>query len=106
MQPDLHQVSWITACIPTLCQASRIIPYVCTGAAFPIGLIDYGLSQERLHNVFNQVLEGREPEWHLKGIPDIQFYRRLHLFLKKWPVSYRTLKQVIGKFYCAIDHNF
>lgn len=82
-----------------------IVPYVYTGAVFPTGLRDYGLSEERLRNVFNQVLEGREPEWHLKGIPEIQFYRQLHPFLKKWPVSYRTSKQAIGTFYCTIDPN-
>lgn len=88
-------------------KASRIIPYVHvnTGAVFPTDLRDYGLSEERLQNVFIQVLEGREPEWRLKGIPEIQFYRQLHPFLKKWPVSYRTSKQAIGKFYCAIDPN-
>ena len=92
-----------------LCQASRITYYIYiyiyTGAVFPTGLRDYGLSEERLQNVFSQVLEGKEPEWRLKGIPEIQFYRQLHPFLKKWPVSYRTSKQAIGKFYCAIDPN-
>lgn len=63
------------------------------------------MSEERLQNVFIQVLEGWEPVWSLKGIPEIKFYRQLHPFLKKWPVSYRTSKQAIGKLYCAIDPN-
>lgn len=94
---------WIT--ILLLYKASKLLPYVYTGAVFPTELRDYGLSEERLQNVFIQALEGREPEWCLKGIPEIQFYRQLHPFLKKWPVSYRTSKQAIGKFYCTIDPN-
>ena len=76
-----------------------------TGAAFPTSLNDYGLNEKLLQVVFNQVLEGREPEWHLKGITEIQFYRELHQFLKKWPVSYRSTKKTIATFYCAIDPN-
>lgn len=30
----------------------------------------------------------------------------LHHFLKNWPVSRRTTKQAIGRFYMAIDSNF
>ena len=76
-----------------------------TGAAFPTSLNAYGLNEKLLQVVFNQVLEGREPEWHLKGIPENQFYRELHQFLKKWPVSYRSTKKTIATFYCAIDPN-
>ena len=76
----------------------------CVGAAvFPRSLNSYGLSEELLTTIFNQVLEGKQPKWHLRGIPEIQFYRELHLFLKKWPVSCKLTKQAIGRFYNAID---
>ena len=44
-----------------------------TGAVLPTSLNDYGLNEELLQVVFNQVVEGREPEWRLKGIPEIKF---------------------------------
>ena len=53
--------------------------------------------------VFNQVAAGKQPKWHLRGIPEIQFYRELHLFLKKWHVSSKSTRQTIGRFYISID---
>ena len=42
----------------------------------------------------------------IRGIPEKKFCVHLHNFLKKWPVSRRTTKQAIGRFYLAIDPNF
>lgn len=88
----IYVVTWKVVCIYA-------------GAVFPTSLNDYGLNEKLLQVVFNQVLEGKEPEWHLKGIPEIQFYRELHKFLKKWPISNRSTKKTIATFYCAIDSN-
>lgn len=76
------------------------------GSVFPSYLKECGLTEELLEQVFNQILEGKEHTWHFKGIPETNFYKELHHFLKKWPVSRRTTKQAIGKFYMAIDTNF
>ena len=63
-------------------------------------------TEELLERIFNQVLEGQNPTWHFKSIPETKFYKELHHFLKKWPVSKRTAKQAIGRFYMAIDPGF
>ena len=75
------------------------------GAIFPAGLEEYGLNEERLYDAFCQVLNGEDLDLHLRVIPEVKFYKELHLFLKKWSVSCRTTKQTIGRFYCAIDPN-
>ena len=70
---------------------------------FPKSLNSYGLNQELLATVFNQVLTGKQPKWRLRGIPEIHFYKELHPFLKKWSVSCKLTKQTIGRFYNSID---
>lgn len=66
---------------------------------------DYGLTEKKLRIAFQKVLKDKEPGWNIKGLPEVQFYKDLHLFLKRWPVSYKTTKQAIAKFYCALDPN-
>ena len=39
----------------------------------------------------------------LKETPTVGFYRELHIFLKKWPVSRALTKVSLGRFYVSID---
>ena len=73
---------------------------------FPKDLSDYGLTEELLSTIFKQVQSGRARSltWYLKGTPIVGFYRHLHPYFKKWPLS-RTTKVAIGKYYTAIDAN-
>ena len=73
---------------------------------FPEELHSYGLDEQTLVSVFQQVQKGKEPlVWSLKGILNNGFYQKLHPFLKKWSVTCGTTKVAIGKFYIAIDRN-
>ena len=66
----------------------------------------YGLTEEILTATFHQVQSGEKSlQWHLTCIPTISFYRSLHCYFKKWPVSSRLSKISLGKFYIAIDAN-
>jgi hypothetical protein len=76
-----------------------------TGPVFPSGLLSYGLNEELLAKVFDQVQNNESPSWHLRGIPDYGFYKDLHQFLKKWPHTRNSSKVSIGKFYSVIDLN-
>ena len=59
-----------------------------------------------LKTVFQQVQSGKRPlKWYLHGIPPKAFYKELHGFLKKWPLTQSTTKVAIGNFYLAIDKN-
>ena len=52
---------------------------------FPEELHYYGLDEDIL-SVFRQVQSGKEPiQWSLKGVPNVNFYQKLHPFLKKGP---------------------
>lgn len=42
-------------------------------------------------------------EWMLKDTPTVGFYRELHTFLRKWPVSRSLTKVAIGRLYVCID---
>ena len=67
---------------------------------FPEELYDYGLDEEVLTSVFDQVQSGKESlQWSLKGVPNVGFY------LQKWSITRGATKVAIGKFYVAIDKN-
>ena len=60
-----------------------------------------------LDSVFKQFQTGDKPlQWCLKGVPNADFYKALHPFLKKWPITRSATKVAIGKFYIEIDRNF
>ena len=72
---------------------------------FPEELCSYGLNEELLAASWRGVQIGEKPKWHLKGIPNIEFYKNLHPFLKFWPVTDSATKVAIGAFYIEIDEN-
>jgi len=39
----------------------------------------------------------------LHGIPNVEFYRKLHSFLKKWEQTYSVTHASVGRFYIYID---
>ena len=41
--------------------------------------------------------------WSLRGIPCVEFYRKLHEFLKKWEKTRSSTKTSIGRLYISID---
>ena len=61
----------------------------------------YGLTVDVLNSAFGK--SDTLHQWSLRGIPDVGFYRKLHQFLKKWPVTRTLSKTAIGKFYLVID---
>ena len=71
---------------------------------FPLRLHGYGLNEELLASVYDQVLNKKNILcWQLKDVPDIGFYQELHPFLKKWSITRGASKISIGRFYIAID---
>ena len=75
--------------------------------SFPEELLSYGLNEDNLLFVFNQVLTGDlHLRWQLKGIPNADFYIKLHPFIKKWPATKDETKVAVGKFYMGIDRSF
>ena len=44
--------------------------------------------------------------WHLEGVPNAEFYVKLHPYLKRWPVTCNASKSAIGSFYIEIDRHF
>ena len=77
--------------------------------AFPTKLLEYGLNEEILSTVFKQVSNGEtELEWSLQMqyvTPTTDFYRQLHLFLKRSSIACHATKTAIGRFYMAIDEH-
>jgi hypothetical protein len=72
--------------------------------SFPSELLHYGLNEDLLMLVFHQVQNNKKSlAWSLKGIPNKDFYQKLHPYLKK--KFSRVTKVSLGKFYIAIDHN-
>ena len=70
--------------------------------AFPKELHSYGLNENTLLVVFDQVQTGDIPlQWQLKGVPNADFYIKLHPFIKKWSVTKNATKVAVGKFYIA-----
>ena len=51
-------------------------------------LSSYGLTVELLSQAFDSAQSGSGKElsssWSLHGVPYVEFYRKLHQFLKKW----------------------
>ena len=71
---------------------------------FPDQLSSYGLTVETLRLAFdNAQSEATSSSWSLRGIPCVEFYRKLHEFLKKWEKTHTSTKTSIGRFYIAID---
>ena len=77
---------------------------------FPEELHHYGLTIEILNKAFqcsqqsaanfNEDVPGK---WSLHGIPNVEFYRKLHPFLKKWEQTRTANKVSLGRFYISID---
>ena len=40
--------------------------------------------------------------WSLHGIPNVEFYRKLNPFLKKWERTHLTTKTSVGRFYITV----
>ena len=74
---------------------------------FPDQLSSYGLTVESLSRAFDCAQSENEEElascWRLRGIPHVEFYRRLHEFIKKWEKTRSLTKISIGRFYISID---
>lgn len=71
---------------------------------FPQVLVAYGLSEELLAQLFEEVLSKKMPlSWCLNVMPNVDFYQTLHPYLKQWHVTCKASKTAIGKFYLAID---
>ena len=74
---------------------------------FPDQLSSYGLTVELLSQAFDSAQSGNEEElsncWSLHGVPYVEFYRKLHGFLKKWEKTRSLIKIAIGRFYISID---
>ena len=69
---------------------------------FPDKITNYGLTYELLSDAVEQ---GARSKWSLHGVPNVEFYRKLHLFLKRWSRTRSLTKTCIGKFYLAIDQH-
>ena len=71
---------------------------------FPEQLTSYGLTAEKLSLAFDHAQsEAVSTCWSLHGIPYVEFYRKLHEFLKKWEKTRTSTKTSIGRFYITID---
>ena len=74
---------------------------------FPDQLSNYRLTIELLSQAFDSAQSGNKEElstcWSLHGVPCVEFYRKLHGFLKKWEKTRSLTKIAIGRFYIAID---
>ena len=111
MEASDSESSWLCTRFVCCISVEIIIIYtfcLLAGFDFPPYLeeCDQNLTVQTFERIFDEVLIGNEPTWHIRGIPEKKFYVHLHHFLKKWPVSRRTTKQAIGRFYLAIDPNF
>ena len=62
----------------------------------------YGLTETKLEEIFLST-ENLGHTWSLSEIPIVGFYRQLHHYLKRWPLSRSATKTMIGKFYISID---
>ena len=64
---------------------------------FPVELMQYGLTLEVLECAIENM------SWSVQEIPNVEFYRKLHYFLKKWDKTRFLTKTCIGKFYLGVD---
>ena len=62
----------------------------------------YGLTETKLEEVFLST-ENLGHTWSLSEIPIVGFYRQLHHYLKRWPLSRSATKTMIGRFYISSD---
>ena len=67
---------------------------------FPDELSCYGLTIELLEDAFGC---GADFQWSVRGVPNVEFYRKLHSFLRRWDTTRSATKTSIGKFYLTID---
>lgn len=63
----------------------------------------YGLTEKKLEEAFLSTEYRDHTAWSLSEIPIVGFYRKLHHYLKSWPLSRSATKTMIGKFYISID---
>ena len=79
-------------------RAYEVCCFCPTGSVmFPVELTHYGLTLEVLECAIENM------SWSVRGIPNVEFYGKLHYFLKKWSKTQSLTKTCIGKFYLAID---
>ena len=75
-------------------------PLFCVDAVpFSDQLSKYGLTLEVLSDLFTR----DKASWSLHEIPNVEFYRLFHRFLKIWGITRHLSQTAIGKFYLAID---
>ena len=67
---------------------------------FPVELSYYNLTTDIIRD---RLLDHKTYGWSLHGIPNVEFYRKLHCFLKNWSITRSLTKTSIGKFYLEID---
>ena len=83
--------------------------FFCTGSIppFPHELQKYGLTESILTKALLLCSQAKllpiDVGWFLKETPAVGFYRELHMFLKKWPLSQTMTKVALGRFYLSID---
>ena len=63
----------------------------------------YGLTEKTLEETFLSIENNIGHTWSLSEVPIVGFYRQLHHYLKRSPLSYLATKSTIGKFYISID---
>ena len=67
----------------------------------------YGITESLLQRAFLESAEGQaELCWTLDMPVTVGFYRDLHKYLQKWPLSRSASKATVGRFYVMIDYNF
>jgi hypothetical protein len=75
--------------------------------SFPSELQKHGVTETILTKALLQCSQAKilpvDVDWTLKETPTVGFYRELHIFLKKWPVSRALTKVALGRFYVSID---
>ena len=83
-----------------------LLPTGCT-PTFPSELQKYGLTESILTKALLQCSQAKQlpvdVDWCLKETLSVGFYRELHTFLRKWPISRAMTKVALGRFYISID---
>jgi len=79
--------------------------YFVADSNFPESLLKCGLTKTLLLQIFTDVQchKTENVSWHLSETPELGFYRELHQFLKRWPMTQNANKSTLGKVYLAID---
>ena len=77
--------------------------FVIGAVDFPQVFVAYGLSEELLAQLFEEVLSKKMPlSWCLKSHTKCCFLPNLAPYLKQWNVTCKVSKTAIEKFYLAI----